>query len=153
MQQRLPVVKGVQYLIEAMAIIHQEMPGVKLIIVGEGIEREKLEGLTKQLDLKECIQFVGRVPQEKIPLFMQQADIFVLPSLAEGFPNVLLEAMACGLPIVATSSRWVDPYSSSEECCSRAQVSIRLKFRHSGFGFVSSLEFGTSDLAAVTAAL
>lgn len=99
---RLHPVKGVQYLIEAMAIIHQEMPGVKLIIVGEGIEREKLEGLTKQLDLKGCIQFVGRVPQEKIPLFMQQADIFVLPSLAEGFPNVLLEAMACGLPIVAT---------------------------------------------------
>ncbi len=99
---RLHPVKGVQYLIEAMAITHQEMPDVKLIIVGEGIEREKLEGLTKQLDLKGCIQFVGRVPQEKIPLFMQQADIFVLPSLAEGFPNVLLEAMACGLPIVAT---------------------------------------------------
>jgi len=99
---RLHPVKGVQYLIEAMAIIHQEMPDVKLIIVGEGIEREKLEALAKKLDLKECIQFAGQVPQEKIPLFMQQGDVFVLPSLSEGFPLVLLEAMACGLPIVAT---------------------------------------------------
>jgi len=55
-----------------------------------------------QLGLKKYVQFVGRVPQVQVRPFMQQADVFVLPSLSEGFPNVILEAMTCGLPIVAT---------------------------------------------------
>ena len=100
---RLHPVKAVQYLIEAMAIIHQEMPDVKLVIVGDGAERSRLEELAERLDLKSCIQFAGQVPQERIPQVMHQADVFALPSLTEGFPVVLLEAMAAGLPIVATN--------------------------------------------------
>jgi len=100
---RLHPVKGVQYLIEAVAIVHQEIPDVKLVIVGDGIERSRLDELAEKLNLNGCIQFAGQVPQESIPQLMHQADVFVLPSLSEGLPVVLLEAMAAGLPIVATN--------------------------------------------------
>jgi glycosyltransferase involved in cell wall biosynthesis len=100
---RLHPVKGVQYLIEAMTIVHQEMPDAKLVIVGDGKERPRLEELAERLDLNSCIQFVGQVPQERIPEAMHQADVFALSSLSEGFPVVLLEAMAAKLPIVATN--------------------------------------------------
>lgn len=100
---RLHPVKGVSYLIEAMAIVHREMTDAKLILVGDGVERSKLEELAEKLDLNSCIQFMGQVQQERIPMIMQQADLFALPSLSEGFPVVILEAMATGLPIVATN--------------------------------------------------
>jgi len=99
---RLHPVKGVQYLIEAMATVHQQMPNVKLVIVGDGVERARLEELTERLNLNDCIQFAGQVSQESIPRLMHQADVFVLSSLSEGLPVVILEAMAAGLPIVAT---------------------------------------------------
>lgn len=99
---RLHPVKGVQYLIEAMAIVHQQMPDVKLIIVGDGAERAMLEELAERLNLSDCIQFAGKVPQESIPQLMHQADVFALSSLSESFGIVNLEAMAAGLPIVAT---------------------------------------------------
>ena len=104
---RLHPVKGIQYLIEAMAIVYQKIPDIKLVIVGDGVERPTLEKQVKELDLNECIQFLGQVPQEKMPDIMHQADILVLPSLSEGFPTVLLEAMASGLPIIATSVRGI----------------------------------------------
>lgn len=100
---RLHPVKGVQYLIEAMAIVHQQMPDVKLVIVGDGMERARLEEFAEKLNLNGCIQFAGQVPQESIPRFMHQADVFVLSSLSESFGIVNLEAMAAGLPIVATN--------------------------------------------------
>jgi len=100
---RLHPVKGIQYLIEAMAIVHQEMPDVKLVIVGDGVERSRLEELAERLNLDGCIQFAGQISQERIPRVMHQADVFALSSLTEGLPVVLLEAMAAGLPIVATN--------------------------------------------------
>lgn len=99
---RLHPVKGVQYLIEAMAIVHQQMPDVKLVIVGDGVQRSMLEELTERLNLNDCIQFAGKVPQESVPRLMHQADVFALSSLSESFGIVNLEAMAAGLPIVAT---------------------------------------------------
>jgi glycosyltransferase involved in cell wall biosynthesis len=96
-------VKGVQYLITAMKKIHDEFPDARLIIVGDGDERERLAAQSIQLDIQKYVQFVGKVPHEKVKTFMKQADVFVLPSLSEGLPNVILEAMACGLPIVASS--------------------------------------------------
>lgn len=99
---RLRPVKGVQYLITAMKKIHEKMPDSRLILVGDGEERERLAALAIQLGIQEYVQFVGIVPQEEVKTFMQNADVFVLPSLSEGFPNVILEAMACGLPVIAS---------------------------------------------------
>jgi len=99
---RLHAVKGVQYLLEAMSAVHRKVPQAELVIVGDGNERAALETLTDQLGIRECVKFVGMVPHEQVTDWMYNADIFVLPSISEGFPLVVLEAMACGLPVVAT---------------------------------------------------
>ena len=101
---RLEPIKGVKYLIEAMSLICQE-DKVRLLIVGEGGERQMLETLAARLKLTECISFQGQVFHNIIPQYMAAADIFILPSLSEGFPVTSLEAMASGLPIIATKVR------------------------------------------------
>jgi L-malate glycosyltransferase len=99
----LRTVKGVEYLLTAMKSITERDPSVRLLIVGEGAERQKLEGLVRNLGLERAVQFTGRVANEDIPYYLSASDLFVLPSLSEGFPITLLEAMASGLPIVATN--------------------------------------------------
>jgi glycosyltransferase involved in cell wall biosynthesis len=99
---RLQNVKGVTYLIEAMNIITKHYD-VTLLIVGEGEDREKLEALVKKLELNNFVSFVGKAPRSEIPKYMAESDIFILPSISEGFPLVLLEAMASGLTVVASN--------------------------------------------------
>jgi glycosyltransferase involved in cell wall biosynthesis len=99
---RLDPVKNLPSLLRAMKIVCEVLPDAKLIIVGDGEEREDLESLSDSLGIRDRVDFVGRTPHENIPDYLSQADIFVLPSVSEGFPVVILEAMACGLPIVAT---------------------------------------------------
>jgi glycosyltransferase involved in cell wall biosynthesis len=99
---RFHPIKGHQYLIKAMKRVHDEIADAVLILIGDGEERERLEALSIKLDIQKSVQFTGEVPHEQIHSHMHQADIFVLPSISEGFPSVILEAMACGLPIVAS---------------------------------------------------
>jgi N-acetyl-alpha-D-glucosaminyl L-malate synthase BshA len=101
----LRTVKGVRYLIHAMRIVSQKELGARLILVGDGEERQYLEKLTRDLNLGDSVTFLGKVLNEKVPEYMAAADVFVLPSLSEGFPVVILEAMASGLPIIATIVR------------------------------------------------
>jgi N-acetyl-alpha-D-glucosaminyl L-malate synthase BshA len=100
---RLHPIKGVEYLIESMDFIRQNDVKTKLIIVGDGVGRKKLEKLVNKFDLSKNVLFVGIISNEDIPKYLTLSDILVLPSLKEGFPNILLEAMASGLPIVATN--------------------------------------------------
>ena len=95
-------VKGVKYLIKAMELIVKKNENAKLMLVGDGEEREELESLVEEFGLKERVKFVGRVQNEEIPQYMAASDVLVLPSLSEGFPVTILEAMASGLSIVAT---------------------------------------------------
>lgn len=98
-------VKGVIYLIEAFKIISQKVSEAKLFLVGNGAERKNLEEAVAKNGLSGCVRFIGEIPHEKIPEYLAMADMFVLPSLSEGFPLVILEAMASGLPIVASNVR------------------------------------------------
>ncbi len=98
----LRALKGVRYLIQAMVIIKQKEPNARLLIVGDGPDRQGLENLVQKLDLQQSIDFVGGIPQERVPHYMMACDIFTLPSLSEGFGLACLEAMACGLPVVTT---------------------------------------------------
>ncbi len=95
-------VKGVEYLIRAVAILNAKAQDVRLIIVGDGEDRRDLENLVEELHMEDVVTFIGRVPNEKVPAYLVASDVFVLPSLSEGFALVNLEAMACGLPIVAS---------------------------------------------------
>ncbi|MFC1871161.1 glycosyltransferase family 4 protein [Chloroflexota bacterium] len=94
--------KGHEYLIEAMVDVSNSYPETRLFIVGDGPRREIIQNLVQNKGLNEKVVFTGFIPPDMIPEYMAAADVFVLPSLTEGFPNVLLEAMAAGLPIVAT---------------------------------------------------
>jgi glycosyltransferase involved in cell wall biosynthesis len=90
-------------LLEAFKRLSESNPEIssKLIIVGDGPERARLETAAKSLGCKERVIFAGHVSD--VRTFYVTADVFVLPSHSEGSPNVLLEAMAANLPIVATA--------------------------------------------------
>ncbi len=99
---RLEKVKGVNYLIEAMAKGKLPEINCRLLIIGDGSERKNLGSLAEKLNLKERVWFLGEIPNEQIPSYLAAVDCFVLPSLREGFGIVLLEAQAAGVPVVGT---------------------------------------------------
>ena len=90
--------KGYAYLLLALEGLHN----VELTLVGDGPLRVELEQLAKKNNVK--VNFVGNIAHDKIIPYLQEADVFVLPSLNEGMSNAILEAMACGLPIIATDT-------------------------------------------------
>lgn len=99
---RLTWVKGFDVLIKAFSRVVKEVDA-RLIILGEGNERESLERLADNLGLNEKISFLGF---QKNPYpFLSNADIFVLSSRYEGLPMAILEAMACGMPIIAADCK------------------------------------------------
>ena len=97
---RLSREKGFDILINAFAKLNFKNK-IKLIILGEGKERKNLEKLIDELDLKNQVLLCGVVDNPFI--YMKYANFFILPSKSEGFPIVLLEALACGIPVIATN--------------------------------------------------
>lgn len=79
-----------------------QLPDFRLVIVGAGPERNALENLSAKLGVTERLIFAGRVAQQNLLTYYSAADILILASSREGWPNVLLESMACGTPVVAT---------------------------------------------------
>lgn len=98
---RLEPQKGISYLLLAMRIILAKFPNVKLEIVGDGSLFRELNELSKKLEISNSVKFFGKFA-DVIP-FYKRMSVFVLPSLYEGFGIVLLEAMAAGVPVVATN--------------------------------------------------
>jgi colanic acid/amylovoran biosynthesis glycosyltransferase len=99
---RLAAAKGLPILFEAMLTLKLTHPDVVLTVVGDGRERPELEEIVARLELSEHVKFVGYQSQEEVKEYLRQSDLFVLPSFAEGVPVVLMEAMAMGVPVVAT---------------------------------------------------
>ena len=91
--------KGHDLLICAIA----KLPDIHLVIAGQGPDEEKLKALAKSLGVADRVELVGSVPHEELPALYSAADMLVLATSREGWPNVLLEAMACGAPVVATN--------------------------------------------------
>ncbi|SMO66657.1 glycosyltransferase family 4 protein [Melghirimyces algeriensis] len=95
-------VKGIEYLLQAFAkLIHQSVD-VQLYLLGDGPLRSQLKKQARESGIQKNVQFVGRKPHDEIPWWINSCDVVVLPSLSEGLPSVLLEAMGCGKPVVAT---------------------------------------------------
>lgn len=97
---RLDPVKGVSYLLKAHSELHSRGIDAHLTIVGSGTRRDAYEASVTELGIRDAVDFVGF--QEDVRQYYRQADIFVLPSLSEGQPTVLMEAQASGLPVVST---------------------------------------------------
>lgn len=95
--------KGLQFIIPQLQKIQDSTEKkVKLVVVGDGPYREQLETITREYKVADMVEFVGQKNKKEIVPFYQNADLFILPSAKEGMPNVVLEAMACGLPIIMT---------------------------------------------------
>ncbi len=97
---RLELEKGFDTLLRALAKLKEPTPKWTLTILGEGSQRQSLESLCRQLNLESRVCFPGAV--KDVAGFLQQSDLFILSSRVEGFPLALCEALACGLPVVAT---------------------------------------------------
>jgi len=95
-------VKGLNYLIDSIPLIKKEIPTFKLIIAGEGPLRDVLENKAMILHVSEYVDFLGQIPHDQLLNVLKSSDVFVLPSLSEGTPTVLFEALACKTPLIAT---------------------------------------------------
>jgi glycosyltransferase involved in cell wall biosynthesis len=96
--------KGLQFLIDAVPLIRQYTPIPFVIkVIGDGPDKELFLKQIQDRGVQQYFKFVGYVEHDKLPEYYFDADVFVLPSLAEGMPNVVLEAMGSGLPVVATN--------------------------------------------------
>ncbi|MEE9194082.1 MAG: glycosyltransferase family 4 protein [Thermodesulfobacteriota bacterium] len=102
---RLLEQKGIEYLLGALSILKKNgfKGNYSLEIVGDGPLRKSLEQMAKELSIDDNVIFSGWVSRRDMPKKYQSADLFVLPSLDEGMPNAILEAMASKLPVITTS--------------------------------------------------
>jgi len=94
--------KGIDHIIKALAETRDK--DIKLIIIGTGNYESFLKKLCEKLKLNDVVHFRGYYPREKLPELYNDADVFILPSLAESFGLVFAEAMACGLPIIGAKT-------------------------------------------------
>lgn len=97
---RLAPTKGLSYLIEAFAKVKEQEPSAHLVLLGDGPSRAELEQQASKMSCCNSIHFLGH--RDNIEQLVRGMDVFVLSSVAEGMPRVLLEAMAAGIPCIAT---------------------------------------------------
>jgi glycosyltransferase involved in cell wall biosynthesis len=97
--------KGLFDLLECGKYLCEQRSDILFIIAGEGRDLNILKQKTKELNLQDKFLFLGQIDREQIVKWYHRASIFILPSYHEGLPTVLLEAMSCGLPVIATNVR------------------------------------------------
>lgn len=101
---RIEKEKGVSYLIEALHLIKKEINNVRLIMIGKGSDEPRIYSLIHKYGLQDIVKHFRDVEDSLLFNYYSLADIFVTPTIYEGLPLVVLEAMACGLPIIATNT-------------------------------------------------
>ena len=99
---RLHPSKGQEYLLQAFRLVRRRFPGTVLWLIGDGECRAALEGLARQLEIAEAVRFAGT--RRDVRDILDAIDLFALPSLWEGMPNALMEAMAAGRPVIASDT-------------------------------------------------
>lgn len=100
---RLRVRKGVEVLLEALPIVRQQAAAARLVIVGDGEQRATLENRARVLGMERCVHFLGRLDAGRVRRLLAGARCLVVPSIYEGMPLVILEAMAASVPVVASA--------------------------------------------------
>ena len=99
---RLSAEKNHTVLLHAFSWVHAKNPSARLLLVGDGAQKEKLTELVRQNNLEQAVLFTGEVSDARP--YLQAADVFVLPSKTESLPLALLEASACGLPAIVSQA-------------------------------------------------
>jgi glycosyltransferase involved in cell wall biosynthesis len=99
--RRLFPKNGVEYFVRALPMILQEVE-VEALFIGDGPERERLEGLSGELGVGDNVRFMGKQPHEEMPALLCSGELAVIPSLMEATSVAGLESMACGLPVAAS---------------------------------------------------
>jgi glycosyltransferase involved in cell wall biosynthesis len=111
MNRSFKPVYGIQYFIKALPEILSQEPATRVILIGSGILEKQIRSLVTEMKLDGFIKFIGSVPIEEMPHYLNAADVYVSTSLSDGTSLSLLEAMACGLPVVVTeipaNKEWV----------------------------------------------
>ena len=103
---RLIKEKNVEILIRAIPDVKEKIPDIKCCIIGDGPERAKLDKLVQELDIQNNVEFKGFMKDySSLISYMKSSEVFVLPSTREGFGIVVIEANACGLPVVVVDSK------------------------------------------------
>ena len=109
-------VKGLPYLINAMWYVSQERQDIVLFIVGDGDKKKDVQSLIHRRGLEKYVKLIGQRPFLEIPMWVNSADALVLPSLNEGTPTILLEALACGKPFVASMVGGIPNLAVGKSC-------------------------------------
>ena len=112
----LEEVKGQKYLIEAMQEVIKSREDVLCYIVGSGPLENKLKKQILAAGLDKYVTLVGAKPHSEIPIWINACDLFVLPSLNEGNPTVLVECLSCGKPFIGTNVGGIPEIVNSVEC-------------------------------------
>lgn len=101
--RNLEPIYGIETAIKATAQLHRSGgPAVRLAVAGVGPSRESLERLAEAEGVSSCVEFLGRMDRDRVAQLYQASDIALNPSLVDNMPNSVLEAMACGVPVVST---------------------------------------------------
>jgi teichuronic acid biosynthesis glycosyltransferase TuaC len=107
--------KGLEVLIRAFYQVHKKYRNALLVVVGSGPLEKEIYQLVSELGIASKIIFVGRVTHDQIPEYLAAADFLCLPSLREGCPNIVLEALSTGIPVLSSKVGAVPEMLSSEE--------------------------------------
>lgn len=106
---RIVLKKGFDILIQALPLVKEKVPNVTFIIGGDGTDLSRLKIMAKELNVSKNIRFPGTINRSEVPAYFHLCDVFTLPAVfdpkgnVDGCPNVILEAMACGRPVVASN--------------------------------------------------
>jgi len=112
---RMDVRKGLRELVQAAVALHPQRPKLRVYLVGEGPDRPLIESAIKSANAASYIHAMPACAFDDVPVWMAAADLVTLPSYMEGCPNVVLEALACGRPVVATRVGGI-PEIMNDEC-------------------------------------
>jgi glycosyltransferase involved in cell wall biosynthesis len=158
--------KGVDETMELLPELQKEYPRLAYLVCGDGTDRDRLMGKAQELGLQDSVVFAGYIPEEEKVDHYRVADAFVMPGRGEGFGIVYIEALACGIPAVASSAdasheavrdgllgEVVDPYDSEDIAAGIRRALERPRGRPDGieyFGFSAFAERVHENLKRMT---
>jgi glycosyltransferase involved in cell wall biosynthesis len=100
---RLSPEKGIENFVKAITLLSKDMDDLNFLIIGDGKLMSEIKLYTKENDLDINTTILGRVDHDELPKYLNELKMLVIPSYTEGLPNIMLESMACGTPVLATS--------------------------------------------------